>query len=592
MLPYSRQLKQNSRELRSHMTDAEQKLWYRLRRKQINGWQFYRQKPMGSYIVDFYCPVARLVVELDGSQHFEPEHQAADRRRDAYLAGLGLRVLRFDNRQVLLEMDAVLGVIAGISTNPPQIPPSSQGEKSMSNLPKGWAECMIGDATRIVAGGTPPSKETSNFTTENSGIPWITPADLSGYKQTYISSGARSLTEKGFKNSSAKKIPAGSVLFSSRAPIGYVAIASNEISTNQGFKSFVLPEGINNHFIYYYLKYIKPVAEEMATGTTFKELSGTAAAKIPLIVAPSNEQKRIADKLDAVLARVDACRDRLERIPAILKRFRQSVLAAATSGKLTEDWRISDLKATGQYVSSEIYRELPDLPSSWCYERLGKLLQGLKYGTSQKCEYEKKGMPVLRIPNIGDGVLLNGNMKYAELPEKEYQQLALQAGDILLIRSNGSVSLVGKTALVSSEFVGYAYAGYLIRLRPNEEVRSDYLSHVLASMWLRQQIEIPARSTSGINNINSDEVRNLLIPLPSVDEQTEIVRRVESLFAYADRLETRYTIARAKVEKLTPATLAKAFRGELVPQDPHDEPASALLARIHAQRDNKPKARK
>jgi len=89
MLPYSRQLKQNSRELRSNMTDAEQKLWYRLRRKQINGWQFYRQKIIGSYIVDFYCPAARLVVELDGSQHFEPQHQAADQKRDAYLVSLG-----------------------------------------------------------------------------------------------------------------------------------------------------------------------------------------------------------------------------------------------------------------------------------------------------------------------------------------------------------------------------------------------------------------------------------------------------------------------------------------------------------------------
>lgn len=125
MLPYGRQLKQNARELRSHMTDAEQKLWYRLRRKQINGWQFYRQKPLGNYIVDFYSPVAKLVVELDGSQHFEPEHLASDQKRDAYLAGLGLRVLRFDNRQVLLEMDAVLGVIA--KSQIPPTPPFSKG---------------------------------------------------------------------------------------------------------------------------------------------------------------------------------------------------------------------------------------------------------------------------------------------------------------------------------------------------------------------------------------------------------------------------------------------------------------------------------
>lgn len=119
MLPYDKRLKPNSRALRSNMTDAEQTLWQRLRRKQINGWQFYRQKPLGPYIVDFYCPAASLVVELDGSQHFETEHQIADRKRDAYLQSLGLRVLRFDNRQALLETDAVVEMIAEC-----QIPPS------------------------------------------------------------------------------------------------------------------------------------------------------------------------------------------------------------------------------------------------------------------------------------------------------------------------------------------------------------------------------------------------------------------------------------------------------------------------------------
>lgn len=108
---YNRSLKEKSRSLRINMTDAEQALWHRIRRKQIQGVQFYRQKPLLSFIVDFYCPAAKLVVELDGSQHLEKEHQIKDQKRDAALAGLGLRVLRFDNRQVLLETDAVLEVI-------------------------------------------------------------------------------------------------------------------------------------------------------------------------------------------------------------------------------------------------------------------------------------------------------------------------------------------------------------------------------------------------------------------------------------------------------------------------------------------------
>ncbi|MGZ8159741.1 MAG: endonuclease domain-containing protein [Methylobacter sp.] len=118
-LPYDKRLKPNSRSLRSNMTDAEQLLWQRLRRKQINGWQFYRQKPIGQYIVDFYCAAAYLVVELDGSQHLETDHQRTDQQRDAFLQSLGLRVLRFDNRQVLLETDAVVEVIRQIPPNPP-----------------------------------------------------------------------------------------------------------------------------------------------------------------------------------------------------------------------------------------------------------------------------------------------------------------------------------------------------------------------------------------------------------------------------------------------------------------------------------------
>ncbi len=111
MEPYRKALKSLARTLRTSMTDAEQMLWHRIRRRQIQGVQFYRQKPLLAFIVDFYCPAAKLVVELDGSQHAESTHLAKDQTRDATLAGLGLHVVRFDNRQVLLETDAVLAVL-------------------------------------------------------------------------------------------------------------------------------------------------------------------------------------------------------------------------------------------------------------------------------------------------------------------------------------------------------------------------------------------------------------------------------------------------------------------------------------------------
>ena len=132
MLPYARHLKPYSRKLRSNMTDAEQRLWHRVRRKQIEGVQFYRQKPLGPYIVDFYAPAAGLVVEIDGSQHFTEEGLAADGVRDAALAKMGLRVLRFNDRQVLLEMEAVLGeiwrvVVGRVKCGNPPNPPFAKG---------------------------------------------------------------------------------------------------------------------------------------------------------------------------------------------------------------------------------------------------------------------------------------------------------------------------------------------------------------------------------------------------------------------------------------------------------------------------------
>jgi type I restriction enzyme, S subunit len=259
-------------------------------------------------------------------------------------------------------------------------------------------------------------------------------------------------------------------------------------------------------------------------------------------VPPLNEQKRIADKLGAVFARVDACRERLDRVPAILKRFRQAVLAAATSGKLTEEWR----EETKPSVE-------------WRHTTVGSLLADIRYGTAKKCLYEPKKTPVLRIPNILDGRVKHDDMKYAEFEKEEFRKLVLAAGDILMIRSNGSLGLVGRIALVTEREEGFVYAGYLIRLRVNQAfARPAYLSISLESPESRNAIEHVARSTSGVNNINTEEIKALAISLPGVDEQDEIVHRVEALFAYADRLEARYTAARAQVERLTPALLGAA----------------------------------
>lgn len=222
------------------------------------------------------------------------------------------------------------------------------------------------------------------------------------------------------------------------------------------------------------------------------------------------------------------------------------------------------------------------LPEGWRLTEIRDVIQDLRYGTSKKCDYDIDGTAVLRIPNIGDARNIDlSDLKYAQFDAIELNKLSLNQGDVLVIRSNGSVDLVGKCAVVGKESEGLLFAGYLMRLRFDlGRVLPDYAAFSISSPAVRQIIEMIAKSTSGVNNMNSEELRSLPLPLPSLDEQHEIVRRVETLFAFADRLEARLAAACNAAEKLAPSLLAKAFRGELVAQDPNDEPASELLRRL------------
>jgi len=302
---------------------------------------------------------------------------------------------------------------------------------------------------------------------------------------------------------------------------------------------------------------------DLAAGSNINNLKNEHFAEIEVPLPPLPEQRRIVAKLEKLLAKVDTCENGLAKIPVLLKRFRQSVLAAACSGRLTADWReknpVSPVGATSE-------TDAEDLPVGWESVCVGDVIENLKYGTAQKCSYEKRGVPVLRIPNVVDGTIDQADLKYAELSPKELAQLRLHPGDILLIRSNGSVSLVGRCALVREQERSFAYAGYLIRIRPRRTiVESEFLNLALSSYNVRLQIELEARSTSGVNNINSEEVRTLRFSLPPLAEQKEIVRRVEALFALADQIEARCARAKVHAGNLTQSILAKAFRGELVP---------------------------
>jgi type I restriction enzyme S subunit len=195
---------------------------------------------------------------------------------------------------------------------------------------------------------------------------------------------------------------------------------------------------------------------------------------------------------------------------------------------------------------------------------MGDLLEGLKYGTSKKSDYANAGIPILRIPNISAGHVDLTDMKFADLSSREANDLALGATDLLMIRSNGSPHLVGRTAIAGSTAAGMAYAGYLMRLRVDTDVcEPSYLALQLASPYVRRQIEMPLRSTSGVNNINTSEVNGLMIPLAPMAEQREIVRRTDEALACQGLLVGQVESALAAADRRSRSVLAKAFSGRL-----------------------------
>jgi type I restriction enzyme S subunit len=271
----------------------------------------------------------------------------------------------------------------------------------------------------------------------------------------------------------------------------------------------------------------------------------------------------IVAKLDTTIAAVEASRQRLDRVAAILKRFRQAVLAAATSGELTREWR----EERGQVFE-------------WLDVQLGEHAESMNYGTSAKSQREGK-VPVLRMGNLQGGELDWTELAYTS-DLAEIAKYLLDDGDVLFNRTN-SPELVGKTAMYRGERPAI-YAGYLIRVRCRPSLDPEFLNLSLNSPAARDYCWRVKSDGVSQSNINAKKLAAYPFLLPSVEEQEEIDRRAQELFCLADQLEARLTATRRIVDRLTPALLAKAFRGELVPQDPSDEPASELLARIRAAR--------
>ncbi|MFN9694049.1 MAG: restriction endonuclease subunit S [Synechococcaceae cyanobacterium] len=404
-------------------------------------------------------------------------------------------------------------------------------------LPAGWEIITLSEAATWGSGGTPSRKNPEYY---GGTIPWVKTGELG---PRILIETEETISELGLVNSSAKLFPAGSIAVAMYgATIGKVSMLGVAAATNQACAVAVADSfAVHTEFLFHYLCSQRDEFANAGKGGAQPNISQGLIKGWLFPLAPLNEQRRIAAKLDTTLAAVEACRQRLDGVAAILKRFRQAVLAAATSGELTREWReerglkVAPTISLGEIIKVSSGRFLPAKAMVAC-----------------------GGIPVYG----GNGV--NGLHN-----ESNVSQPTLVIGRVGYYC--GSIHLTPEKAWVTDNA--------LVVRHDATSTRSKYLYYALQGIDLRANDSSTAQPV-----ISGAKIYPLKLMCPCIEEQDEIIDRIESLFTLADQLEARLTAARKVVDRLTPAVLAKAFRGELVPQDPNDEPASVLLERLAATR--------
>lgn len=424
----------------------------------------------------------------------------------------------------------------------------------MSELPTSWTRAKIGD---VVAFGRSKKAEPEDIPSDA----WM--LELEDVERDTSTLLIR--VSAGQRNSKSTKnvFKRGDVLYGKLRPyLNKVLLA-----TEDGFCSTeIVPlhaEGaVDQRYLFHWLKSPEFLAYVTAAshGMNMPRLGTEAGNAAPFVIAPLCEQARIADKLDKLLARVDACRDRLDRLTVLLKSFRRAVLHAATTGGLTEDWRTANGGSNSRIV------------------RLREVAGGFGYGTAAKSS-PSGTTPVLRMGNIQNGTLDWTDLVFTSDTD-EITKYALSDGDVLFNRTN-SPELVGKTAVFRGERLA-VFAGYLVRARCGSELLPDFLNHCLGSPAGRDYCRRVKSDGVSQSNINAQKLANFEFLLPSIPEQREILRRVANLHRAADALDCHLRAALRAAVATERSCLAKAFRGDLVPQDPADEPAELMLERLRA----------
>ncbi len=438
----------------------------------------------------------------------------------------------------------------------------------------GWKTVKLGEACKIVNGATPSTSVEANW-----GGPhcWITPAEMGGLSDPYVGETRRTLTDVGLADCSASLLPAGSVILSSRAPIGHVILNTVPMATNQGCKSMIPRNDLDAKFLFYFIKANVPLLESLGTGATFKELSGGKLASVEIPLPPLAEQKRIVALLDEAFAGIDEAKAKaeanLEDSTKVLESFLDASIQGKTasvknSGKTAAEFiqEIGEARALAitqgkaRLAKSEVNdNSAPfELPSGWKWAQLESLTTCISDGVHKKPSYVTEGIPFVTVKNLtaGPGISFDDLNYITREDHEEYiKRTHPEAGDILITK-DGTIGVVRmiETDVEFSIFVSVAL------IKPVTKKLSLYLTYALSAPCVQKQI-IP--QGAALKHLYLVDLRRLPIPMPPPSEQERIVTELDLVSEQAHQLRQVYERKARLTDDLRKSILQKAFAGEL-----------------------------
>ncbi len=503
-------------------------------------------------------------------------------------------------------------------------------------LPEGWIQLKLENVADWGSGGTPSRKRLDYFSGD---IPWIKTGEL---RSKYIRNTEENITKEAINESSAKLFPKGSVAIAMYgATIGKTSILDIDASTNQACAvAKLLEQVLFNEFLYYYLSSQIRKFVELGKGEAQPNISQNIIKNHLIHLPPFNEQQRIVEKIEELFSELDQGIKSLKTAQKQLQVYRQAVLKWAFEGKLTEKWRSQiqqeklDIK-TGEELLAQIkaerenryqqqlaeweeavreweaigkigkrptkpskpkdvlpltkteLAELPQLPDSWCWVKLGHLTWSVKDGPHYSPRYVENGIPFISGGNVRPEGVDFKNVKYitSELHEELSKRCQPELGDVLYTK--GGTIGIARVNTYKKEFNVWVHVAVLKIVK---SVNPFFLQNALNSPLCYAQSQ---KYTHGVGNQDLGLTRmvNIVLSICNKDEQEEVVKEIESIFSICDQLEATIIENLHKAEALRQSLLKQAFEGKLVPQDPNDEPAEKLLERIKQEKLNRQKGK-